>query len=92
MQCGASRCLCDADRFTARYFRAVVQDVSPGMCVLLSTSKSVRRAVKLWETSGDGKFWKVQLDIRDLGRRVGEATIGVAAVVGFQVKVGLARG
>ena len=45
----------------------VDQDVSPGKCVLLSTSKSVRRAVKLWDISGDGKFWKVQLDNRDLG-------------------------
>ena len=33
----------------------------------LSTSKSVRRAVKLWDISGDGKFWKVQKDIRGLG-------------------------
>ena len=59
--------LFDAARFTSRYVRAVGQDVSPGECVLLSTSKSVRRAMKLWDISGDGKFWKVQLDIRDLG-------------------------
>ena len=64
-------------------------------CVLLSTSKAVRRAMKLWDISGDGGFWKVQLDIRDLGghldftyraragtlsRRVGKATVGVTAV------------
>ena len=35
--------------------------------VLLSTSKLVRRAMKLWDISGDGGFWKVQLDVRDLG-------------------------
>ena len=23
--------------------------------------------MKLWDISGDGKFWKVQLDLRDLG-------------------------
>ena len=28
--------------FTARYVRLVGQDVSPGKCVLLSTSKAVR--------------------------------------------------
>ena len=58
-----------------------------------------------------GSFWKVQLDVRDLGghldftgraragtlsKRVGEAILGVAAVgalpLGFQVKLGLARG
>ena len=51
--------------FTAQYVRSVGQDVSPGKCVLLSTSKAVRRAMKLWDISGDGGFWKVQLDVRD---------------------------
>ena len=75
--------------------RSVGQDVSPGKCVLLSTSKSVRKAMRLWEISGGGSFWKVQLDVRDLGghlditrraragtlsKRVGEAINGVAAV------------
>ena len=35
--------------------------------MLLSTSKAVRKAMKLWDVSGDGGFWKVQLDVRDLG-------------------------
>ena len=69
------------------------------------------KAMKLWVISGDGSFWKIQLDVRDLGghldftwraptgtlsKRVGEATVGVAAVgalpLGFQVKLGLVRG
>ena len=73
----------------------VGQDASPAKCVLLSTSKAVRRAMKLWDISGEGGFWKVQLDVRDLGghldftfraragtlsKRVGEAAVGVAAV------------
>ena len=56
-----------AARFTAQYVQSVGQDVSPGKCVLLRTSKAVRRAMKLWDVSGDGKVWKVQLDVRDLG-------------------------
>ena len=51
--------------------------------------------MKLWDMYGDGGFWKVQLDVRDLGghldftfiaragtlsKRVGEATVGVASV------------
>ena len=51
--------------------------------------------MKLWDISGEGGFWKVQLDVRDLGghldftyraragtlsRRVGRGTVGVAAV------------
>ena len=80
---------------TAQYVRSVGQDVSPGYCVPLSTSESVRKAMKLWDISGNGGFWKVQLDVRDLGghldftcralastlsERVGEAMVGVAAV------------
>ena len=51
--------------------------------------------MKLWDISGDGGFWKVQLDVRDLGghfdftfraragtlsKRVGESAVGVASV------------
>ena len=56
-----------AARFGAQYVRSVGQDVSPGKCVLLSTSKAVRRAMKLWDVSGDGKVWKVELDVMDPG-------------------------
>ena len=97
LECGAERprALFESARFTAQYVRSVGQDVSPGKCVLLSTSKSVRKALKLWDISGDGGFWKVQLDVRDLGghldftfraragtlsNRVREATFGVASV------------
>ena len=87
--------LFDSARFTAHYVRSVGQDVSPGKCVLLSTSKSVRKAMKHWDISGDGGCWKVQLDVMDLGghldstrraragslsKRVVDATVGVAAV------------
>ena len=66
--------------------------------------------MNLWDISGSGGFWKVQLDVRDLGghldftrrpragtlsKRVGDATVGVAAVgalpLGFHLKLGLAR-
>ena len=94
--CSAERpcALIESTRFTAQYVRSVGQDVSPGKCVLLSSSKSVRKAMKLWDISGDGGFWNVQLDVRDLGghldftlraragtlsRRVREATLGVAS-------------
>ena len=80
---------------TARYVRSVGQDVSPGKCVLFSTSKAVRMGMKNWDVSGDGKPWNVVLDVKDLGGhldptyraragtlalRVIGATVGVAAV------------
>ena len=84
--------------FTAWNVRSVGQDVSPVKCVLLGAPKSVSRAMKFWDISGDGRFWKVQLDVRDLGGhldftnraragtlscRVKGATAGVAAVGAF---------
>ena len=56
-----------AARFTVQYVRSVGQVVPPGKCVLLSTSKAVRKSMKLWDMSGDGQPWKVELDVRDLG-------------------------
>ena len=98
LKCCADRpgALFNSARFTARYVQSVGQDVSPGKCVLLSTSKSVRKAMKLWDVSRrEGGFWNVQLDVRDLGghldftlraragtlsKRIREATLGVASV------------
>ena len=75
-----------------------------GSVSLLSTSRAVRKSIELWDVSGDGEAWTVELDDRDLGghldftragiltRKVKDATHGVAAVgavpVGFQVKLG----
>ena len=69
LKCGAERpgALIESARLTAQYVRSLGQDVSPGKCVLLSTSESVPKAMKLWDVSGRGGFWKVQLDVRDLG-------------------------
>ena len=97
LKCSAEhpRALFESARFTAQYVRSVVQEVSPCKCVLLSTSKSMRKAMKLWDVSGGGGFWNVQLDVRNLGghldftlraragtlsKRVREATLGVASV------------
>ena len=97
LKCGAERprVLFESARFTAQYVPSIGQDVSPGKCILLSTSKSVRKSMKLWDISGDGGFWNVQLDVRDLGghpdftfrsragtlsKRVGHSTVGVASV------------
>ena len=52
-----------AARFRAQHVRSVGQDVSPGKCVLLSTSKAVKQSMKLWDVSGDGKPWSVELDL-----------------------------
>ena len=84
-----------AARVTVQYVRSVGQDVSPAKCVLLNTSKAVRKSMKLWDVSGDGRSWTNELDVRGLGghldftrramagspsRSVEDAAHGVAAV------------
>ena len=58
LKCNASRprAFFQSAYFTARYVRSVGEDVSPGKCVLLSTSRAVRGSLKLWDVSGDGGF------------------------------------
>ena len=60
--------------------------MSLGTRVLLSTSMSVRKAMKLWDISGDGRFWKVQLDVRDLGRHLGFTNRARAGTLSCRVK------
>ena len=57
------RALFESARFTAQYVRSVGQDVSPGKCVLPSTSKSGQAGYEaLWTCCWEMVvFWKVQL-------------------------------
>ena len=88
LKCSAERpcALFESARFTAQYVRSVGQDVSPGKCVLLGTSKSVRKGVKLWVVSGGGGFWKVQLDVRDLGGHLDFTLRGRAGTLSKRVR------
>ena len=44
---------------SGQYVRSVGQDVSPGKCIFLSTSKTVRPAMKLWDIAGDGNVLEI---------------------------------
>ena len=61
------RALLLAARFTHRYIRAVGQEASLGMSVLLSTSKATRRRMTYWAIPSEARSWAVKLDIQDLG-------------------------
>ena len=65
-----------AAKFTDRYFRAVGQEASPSKCVLLSTSKAVRKRVRCWAISAGYKSWGRKLGVRDLAERWREGGIG----------------
>ena len=52
---------------TTKYVRLVGQEPAPSKCVLLSTSRVVRRDMKDWVRSQEGDRWSVRFDVRDLG-------------------------
>ena len=56
-----------AAQYTVSFVRAVGQEASPSKCVLLGTSKAVRRRMIAWRNRNEGCFWAVKLDVRDLG-------------------------
>ena len=49
--------LLSAARFTTRYVRLVGQEPAPSKCVLLNTSREVRKDMKDWVLSQDGDRW-----------------------------------
>ena len=59
--------LLGAARFTTGYVRLVGQEPALCKCVLMSTSRAVRGALRGWVVSDEGHRWSVKLDVRDLG-------------------------
>ena len=53
--------LLSAARFTTQYVRLVGQEPAPSKCVLLSTSREVRKDMKDWVLSQDGDRWPLCL-------------------------------
>ena len=47
--------------------------------------------MKIWDSSGDGRFWKVQLDVRDLGRHLDFTNRARAGTFSCRVKEATAR-
>ena len=57
--------LLHAARFTAQYVRLVGQEPAPSKCVLLSTSREIRKYMKDWVLSCEGDQWSVKFDVLD---------------------------
>ena len=59
--------LLSAARFTTGYVRLVGQELASSKCVLLSTSRDVRKDMGAWVLSHEGDKWSVKYDVRDVG-------------------------
>ena len=80
-----------AARFTTGYVRLVGQEPAPSKCLLLSTSKAVRKDMKDWVFSQEGDEWSVKFDVRDLGGHFDTTFRGWSVTLASRVRFVLAR-
>ena len=80
-----------AARFTTGYVRLVGQEPAPSKCVLLSTSRIVRRDMKDWVLSQEGDRWSVKFDVRDLGGHLDTTFRGWSSTLAAGVRLVVAR-
>ena len=81
----------NAARFTTGYVRLVGQEPAPSKCVLLSTSREIRRDMKEWVLSLEGNKWSVKFDVRDLGRHLDTTFRGWSSTLAARVRLVIAR-
>ena len=83
--------LLSAARFTTGYVRLVGQEPAPSKCVLLSTSRVVRKDVKDRVLSQEGDRWSVKFDVRDLGGHLDTTFRGWSATLAARVRLVISR-
>ena len=83
--------LLNAARFTTSYVRLVVQELVPSKCVLLSTSREVRKDMKDWVLSQEGDQWSVKFDVRDLGGHLDTTFRGWSSTLAVRVRLVVSR-
>ena len=80
-----------AARFTTGYVRLVGQEPALSKCVLLSTSRDVRKDMGAWVLSQEGDKWSVRYDVRDLGGHLDTTFRGWCATLAARVRLVMSR-
>ena len=83
--------LLNAARFTTGFVRLVGQEPAPSKCVLLSTSREVRKDMKEWVLSQEGDKWSVKFDVRDLGEHLDTTFRGWSSTLAARVRLVISR-
>ena len=83
--------LLSAARFTTGYVRLVGQESAPSKCVLLSTSRDVRKDMGAWVLSQEGDKWSVKYGVRDLGGHLDTTFRGWSATLAARVRLVISR-
>ena len=73
--------------FTTGYVRLVGQEPAPSECVLLSTSRAVRKDMWDWVLSQEGGKWTVKFDVRDLGGHLDTTFLGWSSTLAARVRM-----
>ena len=81
--------LLNAARFTTGYVRLVGQEPAPSKCVLLSTSRDVRKDMRVLSQEGDK--WSVKFDVWDLGGHLGTTFRGWSSTLAARVRLVISR-
>ena len=77
--------------FTSGHVRLVGQEPAPSKCVLLSTSKEVRKDMQDWVLSEEGGKWSVRFDVRDLGGHLDTTFRGWSSTLAAGVRLVISR-
>ena len=83
--------LLSAARFSTKKVRLVGQEPAPSKCVLLSTSREVRKDMKDWVLSCEGDQWSVKFDVRDLGGHLDTTFRGWSSTLAARVRLVVSR-
>ena len=73
------------------YVRLVGQEPAPSKCVLLSTSREVRKDMKDWVLSLEGDNWSVKFDVQDLEGHLDSTFRGWSSTLAARVRLVLSR-
>ena len=73
------------------FFRLVGQEPAPSKCLLLSTSRAVRKETKDWVMSQVGDRWSVKIDFRYLAGHLDTTFRGWSATLAAGVRLVIAR-
>ena len=83
--------LLNAARFTTGNVRLVGQEPVPSKCVLVSTSREVRKDMKDWVLSQEGDKWSVKFDVWDLGGHLDTTFRGWSSTLAAWVRLVISR-
>ena len=81
--------LSSAARFTTSCVRLAGQEPAPNKCVLLSTSRIVRKDMKEWVLSQEGDQWSVRFYVQDWGGHLDTTFRGWSST--FRVRLVISR-